>query len=615
LNVFEPVTQERRADRLIVWLLFTATFIALWLTERAVGYVRDESMYFEAARSYGGWFRALLERPGSALDDRLIAGHFTQNAEHPGLMKNLFALSHLVFHQKLQWLGPAVAYRLPAFAVAALIPPLVYRLGSGVYGRAAGLFAAVSFYLVPRQFFHAHLAAFDVPVAAFWLLTVYAFWRAQHRPGWWLWTGVAFGLGLATKHNTFFLPLVLAPFALWLGAKQSAKAPGGRPLFYGLVGLYLAVAFLYAFLLLILGPKAFLQRFLLLSPQTLLFVVLACGSAYLTWRARQVDLALFRTLGTITSLAVIGPLVLYAVWPYLWFHPVDRVAWWLNFHATHNHYAWFYLGDLLRAPPFPLAYVVVKTALTVPTSLFVPMALGALTVTLRLGAAWLPATARWVRPPGWVEYLVLANAVLSIAVITHPQVPHFGGVKHWFPSMPFLAILAGYAVVNATRAAGEALARSRAKLPAWSVALAVSALLCAPALVATWRSHPYGTSYYSELAGGLPGAASLGMQRQYWSNNVTGVLDWINQHAPPNARIWLHEVHPFSFPHYQQNGLLRPDLRMARGPTDADFAAYQYHQEFREHEFNIWEAFDTTRPVMGLYVDETPQVVVYQRRR
>jgi hypothetical protein len=28
---------------------------------------------------------------------------------------------------------------------------------------------------------------------------------------------------------------------------------------------------------------------------------------------------------------------------------------------------------------------------------------------------------------------------------------------------------------------------------------------------------------------------------------------------------------------------------------------------------NIWQAFGTTRPVTGFYLDETPQVVVYQR--
>jgi hypothetical protein len=58
---------------------------------------------------------------------------------------------------------------------------------------------------------------------------------------------------------------------------------------------------------------------------------------------------------------------------------------------------------------------------------------------------------------------------------------------------------------------------------------------------------------------------------------------------------------------------MRSDLQPAGGPADADFAVYQYHQEFREQEFNIWQAFGTTKPVTGLYVDETPQVIVYRR--
>ena len=44
--------------------------------------------------------------------------------------------------------------------------------------------------------------------------------------------------------------------------------------------------------------------------------------------------------------------------------------------------------------------------------------------------------------------LVGLNAVAAILIISHPQVPHFGGVKHWLPSMPFLGILAGVAVTR-----------------------------------------------------------------------------------------------------------------------------------------------------------------------
>jgi hypothetical protein len=103
------------------------------------------------------------------------------------------------------------------------------------------------------------------------------------------------------------------------------------------------------------------------------------------------------------------------------------------------------------------------------------------------------------------------------------------------------------------------------------------------------------------------------MQRQFWSSNVTAVLPWINEHAPRNGRVFLHEVNGLSFRDYQRNGMLRSDLQPA-GPFDADIAAYQYHQEFREHEFNVWESFKTRTPATGLYLDETPQVVVYQRR-
>ena len=42
---------------------------------------------------------------------------------------------------------PAAAFRLPAFALSALVPALTFLLGSAVYGRTAGLFAALSFLL------------------------------------------------------------------------------------------------------------------------------------------------------------------------------------------------------------------------------------------------------------------------------------------------------------------------------------------------------------------------------------------------------------------------------------------------------------------------------------
>jgi 4-amino-4-deoxy-L-arabinose transferase-like glycosyltransferase len=503
--------------------------------------------------------------------------------------------------------------------LAAAIAPLLYQMGSGLYGRAAGLFAAIAFFLVPRHFFNAQLACFDMPIAALWLLTIYAFWRAQDRPRAWVGCGIAFGLALATKHNAFFLPLAVAPIALWIAWKRSAADLRARQLVWAFACVNAAAAALYGFLYLILGPGGFQERFVLLSPHSFLFFAVIAASAVLLARLKTIHEPSFRPLASVAAMAALGPLVLYVTWPYLWHHPIDRAAWWLEFHATHVHYAWFYLGKLLRGPPFPLDYVLVKTALTVPISLLVPMALGFCTVlarVLRPGPAVSDASER----EKWPDVLILLNAVASIALISHPQVPHFGGVKHWLPSMTFLALLAGGAVSGAAAWAARALSEMRARSQGsarsmeWALWTPLALLLFAPALWASARIHPYGTSAYSELAGGVPGAAGLGMQRQFWSNNVVGVLPWINEHAPVNARVWLHEVTPLAFLDYQRNGLLRADLRPAGAANDADVAAYQYHQEFREQEFNVWEAFGTRRPVTGLYIDETPQVVVYARR-
>lgn len=600
-------------DSLIARLLFLAGFVALLATEVHVGFVRDESVYFGAAESYARWYQLLFRSFEVALTDDSIVRSWDFNHEHPALMKTLFGWSYLLFHEKLHWLRPAAAFRVPAFFVSALALPALFFMGRKIFNsRAAGIFAAFTFLLVPRQFFDAHLSCFDMPVAAMWLFVVYGFWRAMEAPRWWLYTGLLWGLAIATKHNALFMPFVLAPFALWKAWVHTRASPEGRRTLYELLAVYAGFAVLFYLLLVFLGPEQFQQKMELLSPHAALYLLFLAGNVVLLKKLSTQSVPAFRAAATMGAMAFFGPLIFYVSWPYLWHHPVDRTAWYLAFHAQHNHYTWFYMNRLLREPPFPLEYVVFLTGLTVPITLFLPMCIGWLGVLVRAPLA------RWRKDlgltfPSWEEWLIAANAITSIALISHPDVPHFGGTKHWYPSMPFLGLLAGAVVFRASVLLQARLKGFRPSLPAWTGAALLLTVLALPAFVDTARIYMYGTSSYSELAGGLPGAATLGLQRQFWSNNVTGVLPWLNQNAPPNARLWLHEVNGLSFRDYQRNGMLRPDLRPAGGPQDAQFAVYQYHQEFREHEYSIWEVFGTQKPVTGLYLDETPQIIVYKR--
>jgi hypothetical protein len=601
-----------RVDRRIALGLFVLAFVVLLATEAAVGFVRDESVYFVAGEQAARWLRYLFLAPGRALTDAVTTQAFDFNHEHPLGMKLLFGLSWQLFHETLGLLRPATAFRLPAFAMAASIPAVLHLWGSVLYGRRAGLFAALCFLAVPRHFFHAHLACFDMPVAAAWLWVVYAFWRAETDGRWWLWTGLLWGAALATKHNALFLPPVLLPFVVSRAFRASAGKSEARALLRQALRLLAVTAALLAALVLLLTPEGVLRGWAFLSPTTAVLALFAAGVVTLGVKLYRTDIGTFRAVAPLGSMVLLGPAILYGIWPWLWYHPVDRFAAYLEFHATHVHYAWTYLGTVLREPPFPLTYVLVVTALTLPVSLLAPMGTGLLSLGVRSVAALRASWRARVAPAHAQEVLVGVNALASIVLISFPDVPHFGGVKHWLPSMPFLALLAGRQVQLAGDALTAFLGPRLRGLPRGAFTPILGALLLLPAVTLTAHVHPYGTSAYGELAGGIPGAASLGMQRQYWSNNVTGVLPWLNAHAARGARVWLHEV--ASFRDYQRNGMLREDLQPAGGPQDADVAVVQYHQEFREQEVAVWQAFGTTRPVMGLYIDETPQVVVYQRR-
>lgn len=190
-----------------------------------------------------------------------------------------------------------------------------------------------------------------------------------------------------------------------------------------------------------------------------------------------------------------------------------------------------------------------------------------------------------------------------MVLIGLPNVPVFGGMKHWLPSIPFLLILGGLVLSSVA-------AKTKHQRPALiEAALAISVLV--PAGWLTTRFQPYGTSAYDELAGLEENAANLGMQRQYWSNNVTGVLDWLNENGKDSARVYLHEVTPISFEWYKLDGWIRNDLRWASTPEHADIVVYQYHEEFRDREIEVQNMMGN--PKTGLYLGDVPVITVYVR--
>jgi len=535
------------------WLLATA---------RSLGFPRDEGMYFHAAIDYVRWWRMLFERGRDAVQQGAIDSAWGFNHEHPALMKSLFGVSWWLLHEKWHVFADAsTAFRLPGMLSAGVAIWITYLFGARAFGRRAGVVAAALLALMPRVFFHAHLACFDVPITAAWIACVYVHWRAQERRslGWTLAAGIVFGLALETKHNAWVLPAALVPHAL------------------------------------------FVHRHALLRGL----------------RAGRVALP-----ASLVSMALLGPIVFLALWPYLWNDTLARVQWYVDFHLHHEYYNIEFLGRNYFGPPSPKGYLPTMVVATVPTVTLVLFAVGAAD-RIRNGArrvrAWLaeklrrPKGAVFVRDASETDLLLALSFCASIGPFFLEKTPIFGGTKHWMPAYPVLAILAGRGfqlVVGAMRRALPALAGRR--LLAAEAALLVC-LLAAP-LAVTIHSHPFGLSAYVPLVGGTAGGADLGLNRQFWGfTTQSAATEFLNDRAPRGSTVFIHDTTWDAWARMQEEGRVRSDLRAVAAPHEATFSLVQHELHMNEVDYDIWASTGTDAPVYIVEHDGVPIVSVYRK--
>jgi 4-amino-4-deoxy-L-arabinose transferase-like glycosyltransferase len=550
-----------------------AVAYAGWLlaTARSLGFPRDEGVYFHAATSYIGWWRLLLEHGHDALQPSVIDSAWAINAEHPALMKTLFGLSWWLFHENWHVFSDAsTAFRLPGMSMAGISLWTTYLFGARAWTRQAGMVAAVLLALMPRVFFHSHLACFDVPIMAMWLICVYVHWRSLERGGigWIVAMGVVFGLALETKHNAWMLPAVIAPHSLLVALLHRNALPRG----------------------------------------------LRIGRVPVPWG--------------LLSMAALGPIVFYALWPRLWTDPRGHLEWYVNFHLNHEYYTIEFLGRNYFGPPSPKSYVPVMIFATVPTITILLFLIGAVDRgmfairRLRASAGVMrmmrmvrmmrmtPMTRMTRETHGCETDLLLA---LGLAVAVGPfflsKTPIFGGTKHWLPAYPFMALFAGWGFDRVESAMMRALPRGGAAAQA-----ALFASVTIAPLAVTAHSHPFGLSAYVPFVGGTAGGADLGLNRQFWGfTTQTAAAEYLNAKAPPNATVFINDTTWDAWAEMQEERRVRADLRVAGSPGDAQLALVQHELHMDAVDHSIWVAFGTDAPVYVVTHDGVPIVSIYKR--
>jgi hypothetical protein len=448
--------------------------------------------------------------------------------------------------------------------------------------------------LMPRVFFNAHLACFDVGIMAMWTLCIYVYWRgtALGGFGWAVLAGVVYGLTNLTKHNAWILPAVFIPHAIAVHAR-----PMLRQLTEGRV----------------------------LLPASLV------------------------------SMAILGPLVFVAGWPWLWSDPVGRATEYLHFHLHHEYYNMEFLGHNYAGPPSPPLYMPFMIVATVPA---VTLALFFVGASERLMVLLRRAQRAWIRllrvvsgeghqatqtvapaledaaPPlslrdpahktlrahdhAQTDLLFFLSLAAPLAVFLLPKTPIFGGTKHWLTAYPFLCIFAGRGfqlVAERALAAWPERVRALGERAALLVPGALAALVFVGPLAITAHSHPFGLSSYVPLVGGTAGGADLGLNRQFWGFTTESLAPWFDAHAPRGASVYIHDTVYDAWTRMQEEGRMRRDLRAVGSPGEADFAIVHHELHMAELDDELWVADGSVAPAYVLTHDGVPIISVYQKKR
>lgn len=543
---------SKHVDRAITAVIFVVFLGLLLATTSDLGYARDEGFYFQAARSYQGWFETLLSSPSLALRPRVVDAAWSQNHEHPSLMKALFALSHLVLGRRHLFSLEGTTFRFPAMVFSAGIVAFVYRVGARRFGRLGGAFAAIALGMSPCFFYHAHLACFDAPIVAMYAFTLFAYAKSLRTTGarWPLVTGLVFGLTLETKHNAWFLPIVCLAHAAICAA--------------------------------------------------------------LAWLSKQSVIGVLkRPLASLSSMAVIGPVVLYALWPWIWHDTIHRLTEYVQFHLNHEYYNMEFLGENYFEPPMPRGYAWLMTAATVPTVTLVLFVVG-LSVRARVGYSAFRSNDAEGRLDAREDLLFVLGLVFSYAAWLSTGTPIFGGTKHWMTAYPFMALFAA-AGVSRSIAALSSLLRERVKVPPIAVGLAALLAFSMAPITETLHAHPFGLTGYVPLVGGAPGAATLGLNRSFWGYTTESVAPFMNETAPRRARVYFHDTAWQSWEMLVEEGRVRRDLVAVPAVSDADLGIYHQELHMQGQEYQAWLALGTLAPVEIAGLDGVPIVWIYRR--
>jgi 4-amino-4-deoxy-L-arabinose transferase-like glycosyltransferase len=492
--------------------------------------------------------RAQIDTRSKLFSPKVLAWFWPFAREEPHGHPPFYAIEGLIG----DWLAPSWAV-LPR---ARLGPMLAFSLTGGAifgfiarrWGVWAGALGATSWAFQPNLFGHGHYATVDALLTSLWVGAILAFARAVQREG------------RAPRWGWVIL------FGVLCGWAADSK----------LTGWFLPLPF-FAWSLLYRDRRGWL---------------------------------------TLVVGGLVAVVVLFAFNPCWWLEPVSGVERFLRSNLTRGKTIPIpveFLGRVYDTPreSLPWYNTLVWTVLVTPLGFLV---LGVVGAGVGLWRALLAmrrslSLSRKVRcdeisgsgdrdepaPLGPFAALAALHWGFLLALRALPHTPGHDGVRLFLPAFGVLAILGGLGAAVVVGRWGR-----------WGKVLIVGSIIEGVVSVAVMMPVPL--SYFSPVVGGLPGAASLGMEPTYfWDGLSDEAIDWLNANTPPDRSVQFANF-PTSWLYLKRTGRLKAPL----APIDRKKPKWFVFQN-RPGVFGPIERdlFDKGRPAFVVSKLGVPLVLIY----
>jgi 4-amino-4-deoxy-L-arabinose transferase-like glycosyltransferase len=551
--------------RLWAGIIFLAVFSILGAMIPSQGLTDDDDFYGPAGIQYANWLTEAVVSPSTAFTQQRIDKAFKINREHPPFAKYVIGLAHHGI-SKIGVLNGLDAARCGVAFFAALLCAVMLRLLWVPLGRMAAFFSVVALLSLPRFVFHSQVATLDVPVACMVFLTTAAFYWSLSSKSWAMLTGLIFGFALLTKLN--------APFAVF--------------------------------------PM----------------IIFACISGrrhfkIVRQRRRSFSLALPPIPRSLFAMAILGPLVFLACWPWLWSDTFNRIGAYVAFHMKHYPIYLFYRGEVFTEPFAPWTMPFTLAAAVIPLPLLFLGLLGTIVAIRSLIRFWRAEKsvilAREISSKEKLLALVLLEAFFAISIVAFSNVPKYGGAKLFMPFFPLFAVLMAAGLLEMKRLLAltffGGLSRSGNRNLNFCLALVFCSAILPGQIANAHFSGGFGLSYYSGAVGGLKGATARGFERTYYDIADKELAVWLAKNADAGSIHFApnHKEYVRTYRWLKKDGYIPRTVRLEKKKARAQYLVLTHERRWTTYPGLYADALSWT-PIYEKQIDGVPLYTVYEKK-